>query len=35
MFTGDLADNAEPKAFHRLREVVKPVAASMGAPAIW
>jgi 3',5'-cyclic AMP phosphodiesterase CpdA len=35
VFTGDLADKAEPKAYLRLRELVEPVAESLGAQVIW
>lgn len=38
VFTGDLADKAEPEAYARLRELVEPVAASMGrtgAEVVW
>jgi 3',5'-cyclic AMP phosphodiesterase CpdA len=35
VFTGDLADKAEPKAYLRLRELVEPVAESIGAQVIW
>ena len=35
VFTGDLADKGEPKAYQRLRELVEPVAASIGAQVIW
>jgi len=35
VFTGDLADRAEPKAYQRLREIVEPVAADFGAQVIW
>jgi len=35
VFTGDLADKAEPKAYLRLRELVDPVAESIGAQVIW
>jgi Icc protein len=35
VFTGDLADKAEPKAYLRLREIVEPAAAEMGAEVIW
>ena len=31
VFTGDLADKAEPEAYARLRGLVEPVAAEMGA----
>ena len=32
VFTGDLADKAEPEAYARLRELVEPVAAETGRP---
>ena len=35
VFTGDLADKAEPKAYARLREIVEPAAAEIGAEVIW
>ena len=35
VFTGDLADRAEPKAYVRLREIVEPAAAALGADVIW
>ena len=35
VFTGDLADQAEPEAYARLRELVEPVAAAMGAQVVW
>jgi 3',5'-cyclic AMP phosphodiesterase CpdA len=35
VFTGDLADRGEPKAYVRLRELVEPVAAAVGAQVIW
>jgi 3',5'-cyclic AMP phosphodiesterase CpdA len=35
VFTGDLADKAEPAAYARLREIVEPVAAAMGAQFVW
>ncbi len=35
VFTGDLADLGEPDAYVRLRELVEPVAARMGAQVIW
>jgi 3',5'-cyclic AMP phosphodiesterase CpdA len=35
VFTGDLADRAEPKAYLRLRELVEPLAASIGATVVW
>ena len=35
VFTGDLADEAEPAAYARLREIVEPAAAAMGAQVVW
>jgi Icc protein len=35
VFTGDLADKAEPAAYARLRELVTPVAAGLGAEVVW
>lgn len=35
VFTGDLADRAEPAAYARLRELVEPVAADLGAQVVW
>ena len=35
VFTGDLADKAEPEAYARLRELVEPAAAAMGAQVVW
>ncbi len=35
VFTGDLADQAEPDAYARLRELVEPAAAAMGAQVVW
>jgi len=35
IFTGDLADKAEPAAYSRLRELVEPAAAEMGAQVVW
>ncbi|MDX6373913.1 MAG: 3,5-cyclic-AMP phosphodiesterase, partial [Nocardioidaceae bacterium] len=35
VFTGDLADRAEPKAYIGLREIVEPVAAELGAEVVW
>jgi 3',5'-cyclic-AMP phosphodiesterase len=35
VFTGDLADRAEPAAYARLRELVEPVAAELGAEVVW
>ncbi|MGH3346861.1 MAG: phosphodiesterase [Nocardioides sp.] len=35
VFTGDLADKAEPAAYARLRELVEPVAAGLGAEVVW
>lgn len=35
VFTGDLADRGEPDAYRRLREIVDPVAAELGARVVW
>jgi Icc protein len=35
VFTGDLTDRAEPKAYARLREIVEPAAAELGAQVVW
>ena len=35
VFTGDLADRAEPDAYRRLREIVEPAARAMGADVVW
>jgi 3',5'-cyclic AMP phosphodiesterase CpdA len=35
VFTGDLADKAEPEAYAQLREIVEPVAADLGATVVW
>ena len=35
VFTGDLADRGEPAAYARLREVVEPAAAELGAEVVW
>jgi len=35
VFTGDLADLGEPDAYTRLRSLVEPVAARLGAEVIW
>ena len=35
VFTGDLADKAEPEAYARLRELVEPAAEAMGAAIVW
>lgn len=35
VFTGDLTDAGEPAAYRRLRELVEPVAARVGAPAVY
>ncbi len=35
VFTGDLADLAEPDAYARLRSIVEPAAAKIGAEIIW
>lgn len=34
-FTGDLADRGEPAAYARLRELVEPVVADLGAQVVW
>lgn len=34
-FTGDLADRAEPAAYARLRALVEPVVADLGAEVVW
>jgi Icc protein len=34
VFTGDLADRAEPAAYARLRALVEPAAATMGAQVV-
>lgn len=35
VFTGDLADRAEPDAYARLSDLVGPVAARLGAQVVW
>jgi Icc protein len=35
VFTGDLADKAQPDAYARLRELVEPAAEAMGAQVVW
>jgi Icc protein len=35
VFTGDLADKAQPDAYARLRELVEPAAEAMGAAVVW
>ncbi|MBB5843845.1 3',5'-cyclic AMP phosphodiesterase CpdA [Conyzicola lurida] len=35
VFTGDLADLGEPEAYSRLRSIVEPAAARLGAQVIW
>ena len=35
VFTGDLADRAEPDAYDRLRSIVEPFAAGIGATLVW
>lgn len=35
VFTGDLADRAEPAAYARLRAIVEPAAAAIGAEVVW
>lgn len=35
VFTGDLADRAEPAAYAELRGLVEPAAAAMGAEVVW
>lgn len=35
VFTGDLADKGEPDAYDRLRAIVEPAAARLGATVIW
>ncbi len=35
VFTGDLADLAEPDAYRRLREIVEPAAERMGSTIVW
>lgn len=35
VFTGDLADRGEPEAYERIRAIVDPAAARLGAKVIW
>ncbi|MCB1298576.1 MAG: phosphodiesterase [Microthrixaceae bacterium] len=35
VFAGDLTEDGEPEAYARLREIVEPVAARLGAPVVW
>ncbi len=35
VFTGDLADQADPDAYATLRSIVEPIAAEMGAIVVW
>lgn len=35
VFTGDLADKGEPDAYARIRSIVEPAAARLGAQVIW
>jgi len=35
VFTGDLADRGDPRAYEKLRRLVEPAAASLGAQLIW
>lgn len=35
VFTGDLADTGRPDAYKRLRDIVEPAAAELGAQVIW
>ncbi|MFC7503872.1 metallophosphoesterase, partial [Nocardioides sp. GCM10030258] len=35
VFTGDLADKAEPAAYAKLRGIVEPAAAALGAQVVW
>lgn len=35
VITGDLADLGEPDAYRRLRDIVEPVAAELGAALVW
>lgn len=35
VFTGDLADEAEPAAYAKIREIVEPVAEALGAEVVW
>lgn len=35
VITGDLADAGDPRSYHRLREIVEPVAHRVGAEIVW
>lgn len=35
VFTGDLADKGEPAAYRKLRGLVEPFAAQLGAELVW
>lgn len=35
VFTGDLADKAQPEAYRTLKEMVEPIAAEFGAQVVW
>lgn len=35
LMTGDLTDAGDPGAYRRLRELVEPAAAALGAPVLW
>lgn len=35
VFTGDLTDLGEPAAYTRLRDLIEPLAAELGAPVVW
>lgn len=35
VFTGDLADRAEPEAYAKLRKIVEPAADTIGAQVVW
>ncbi|WP_204081514.1 phosphodiesterase [Mycobacterium riyadhense] len=35
VFTGDLADKGEPEAYRKLRDLVEPFAAELGAELVW
>lgn len=35
VFTGDLADKAQPEAYRQLKEMVEPIAADFGAQVVW
>jgi Icc protein len=35
VFTGDLADEAQPEAYRALRAIVEPAAAELGAEVVW